>query len=125
MSRKRRILILTEAQHAMIVQAMGYVRDTHDTGDGDGDVSNQWAAGNERVLRLVSAAPKCDPSADMQALADIFDVTVTSSCNCLRGAEAGKRKNGTHASDCVITTHRAAFNRIEALRYLFNGAMFP
>lgn len=123
MSRRRRVLFLTEAAFSTIRQAMGYVEDQYGVGDGDGDVSHQWAKANEHVLALVGKAPTRDPHADMQALADVFDMAVTSACNCAHAVHRkGKR---VHANDCPITTNRHALDRVEALRQLFNGAMFP
>jgi hypothetical protein len=115
-------LFLTEAAFSTIRQAMGYVRDQNDVGDGDGDVSDQWAKANDSVLAAIGKAPTRDIHADMQALADVFGMAVTSACNCEgeRGTRAGKR---THASDCPITTHRHALDRVEALRQLFHEAM--
>lgn len=124
MSLKRRLLLLTEAQFGTVLGAMGYVHDTHDTGQGDGDISNQWARANDNVRDVIKSAPIVAPKGIADDLATVLHAACENSCSCT-DRQASNSGELLHAPDCWNTMHRRAIDRIYKLRELLSESAAP
>ncbi len=128
MSRKRRILILTEAAFSTVRQAMRYVEDQYDTGDGDGDVSHAWSKANQHVSNQVAKTPIRNADDDARALATIIGAAIDNSCSCpgfdAMGVNHGAKehKASGHCNDCFAATHHRELERVRALLQLLRDA---